>query len=376
MRRLVALLIAAAASLPTSVAAQSLRYTSTTKAELSGAVGRMVSMMGGLGKPTVETTSIQGAKIRRDDEKTSDIMDWDDGTVTMLDHDSRTFMRFKFADMAQAMADAMKNAQGAQAQAQAQAEAARKEAEAQQDQNPQVTFDLEMSTDRTGKHETIAGYDAEEVILTGLIHAKQTAEAAAEAGEAEPQQMDMAIVTDLWLSTDFPEQQLVAQMQGEAMQQFQESGAAQEMAASMQGLTAYDPRIEGAWQKNLDALKELDGTALRTTMHFVLVQPGMTLDRDKVLAEADKSLSSDVAGAAAASAEGAAKKAIGGLAGRFGFGKKKEEPKEEKQPEPSQVVFMRIESQVTDVSTDPLDPSVFQVPDGYTERQMPTPIGG
>lgn len=377
MRRLAALFTAVAVLVPASLSAQSLRYTSTTKAELSGAVGRMVSMMGGMGKPTVETTSIQGSKIRKDDENTSEIMDWDAGTMTMLDHESRTFMQYNFADMAQAMADAMKNAQGAQSEAKAQADAARAEAQGQQAQEPQVTFDWKVSTDRTGKHETILGYDAEEVILTLEIQAKQTPEAAAASGEGEPQQANMAIVTDLWLSSDFPEQELMAQMQGDAMKQFQESGAAQEMASSMQGLSAYDPRLKDAWQKNMEALSELKGTALRSTMSFVMLPPGVTLDRDKVLAESGESLSSDVAGAAASSAKDAAKEAMSGLAGRFGFGKKKkEEPKEEeKAPEPTQAVFMRITSEISDVSTDPIDPSVFQVPDGYTERKMPTPGG-
>ncbi|MGD8322220.1 MAG: hypothetical protein PVJ02_17345 [Gemmatimonadota bacterium] len=372
MRRFTALLVAVGVLVPSSAQAQSLRYTSTTRAELSGAVGRVVSSMGGLGEPTVETTSIQGSKIRKDDEKTSEIMDWDAGTMTLLDHASRTFVRYSFADMAQAMAEGVKGAEGAQGQQQAPAG----EAAPQGGEEPRAELEWKVSTDRTGKHETIAGYDTEEVILTVELHAKQTAEAAAASGEDEPQQADMAVVTDLWLSTDFPEQKLMEQMQGEALKQFRESGAAQEMASSMQGVSAYNPGVEDAWQKNREALEELDGTALRATMHFVLLPPGVSLDRDQVLADADRSLSSDVADAAAESAKDAAKNAVSGLAGRFGFGKKKKEPKEETAPEPTQAEFMRIISEVHDVSTDPLDPSVFKVPEGYTERKVEAPVGG
>ncbi len=360
MRRLAVFLASAALAIPAHGNAQSLQYRTTTRLELSGAVGRMVSMVGGVGDPVVETTSIQGSKIRQDQDNSSEIMDWDAGTMTMLDNQADTYTRFDFAQMAHAMAGAAGQASAAKQPTGSEQQGATAQ--------PDVTFDVKVSTDPTGKHQKIDGYDTEETILTLEIVAKETAEAAQAAGEDQPQQAGMAIVTDLWMSTDFPEQKLMEQMQGKALESFRESGADRELAGSMAGLASYDPRIEGAWQKNLEALRELKGTALRTTMHFVSLPQGVKLDRNKVLAEADKSLATDLTDAAASGAKEAAKNALSGLAGRFGR-HKKEEPKKEEAPTPTQAVFMRVTSEIGDVKTAPLDPSTFEVPAGYTEVQ-------
>lgn len=343
---------------PAVASAQSLQYQTTTKAEISGVVGKLVSMMGGMGEPTVETTSIQGSRIRTDHRETSQIMDWDSGTLTMLDHDAKTFMRVSFAQMADALSSGM-------AQARAEAEApASAQSVAPAEEEPEVQFDVTVNTDRTGKHQKVAGYDAEQVLVTMEVIARGTPE-----GETEEQQAGMAIVSDLWLSTDFPAAKLMEAMHGEALDQFKESVESGQAATTMQAMTSYDPRVKVAWEKNADALKDLKGTAMRSTIQFVSLPPGVTLDKGAVLAAEEESLGSSVGGAAAAGAADAAKKALGGLAGRFGR-KKKEEPKAEAPP-PTQSVFLRMITEIGSVTEGPsLDPSLFQVPEGYTERTI------
>jgi hypothetical protein len=231
---------------------------------------------------------------------------------------------------------------------------------------PQIQ--AEISVDRTGKSEEISGYQADQVILTLTL--APTEEAVEENPEMEG--AALAVVTELWLSTDFPEAALMEAMQGEAMDRMRETFSAQGGAASsMEAMSAFDPRLKDAWAKNAEELSKLEGTALRTTMHFVSVPPGVELDRDQVLADADKSLASGAGGAVAAGAADAAKKALGGLAGRFGRGKK-EEPKEEEAPAATQSVFLRAVTEIGDVKTGDLDAALFLVPDGYTERTVPT----
>jgi hypothetical protein len=356
---MVAALVAVAT--PALASAQSLQYQTTTRSEISGVVGKLISKMGGMGEPMVETTSIQGSKIRKDEKETSQIMDWDTGTLTMLDHKAKTFTRVTFAQMADAMSAGMEQARTEQAAQQA----------APAEEQPQVQLDVKVSTDRTGLHENIAGYDAEQVVVTMDIVATAVPE-----GETEAQQGGMAIVSDLWMSTDFPEQKLMEAMQGEALNQFRESVANGQLGATMQAMSSYDPRVKVAWEKNADALKDLKGTALRSTIQFVSLPPGVSLDGTAVLAAEDQALGSgiDVTGAAAKGAADAAKKALGGLAGRFG--RKKEEPKEAEAPTPTQSVFMRMRTEIGSVvegTTLPAD--LFEVPAGYTERPFSVPGG-
>jgi hypothetical protein len=42
----------------------------------------------------------------------------------------------------------------------------------------------------------------------------------------------------------------------------------------------------------------------------------------------------------------------------------------------TQAVFMRMKTEIRDVETTSIDPSIFEVPAGYTERPMGGPIGG
>ncbi len=344
--------------LPASASAQSLRYTSVNEMELGGALGTMMSMMPGTGGTTESTTYIQNSKIRTDSDKTSSIVDWNTGKMIFLDHASRTYTSFDFATMTQQMTEAMGKAPPSGGPP----------AAAQPADQPKIEWEVHFATDRTGEKEKIDGYDAERVILTTEVTAKSVPE-----GDETQEQLGMAIVSELWLSKDFPEYEMMQNLQGEAADRIREQ-AAQGTAASMQAFSAMQPGLSDAWQKNMEELGKLEGYAVRSTMLFVTLPPDGKLDRDAALAEKDAKLSSGAGSAAASSAADAAKKALGGLAGRFGRGKK-EEPKAE-EVTMTQAVFMRMKSEIRDVDTAAIDPSIFEIPAGYTERPMGGPIGG
>lgn len=332
-------LAASAAARP--AAAQDLTYTTTTKMEISGTLGRILALVSDVDKPMVERTYFQGPRIRKDQEERSTIMDWDAGAMTLLDHPEKTFMRFDFATMAEQMAGAMGQEQPGAGEA------------------PEV--EVTVSTDRTGKTETIAGYSAEQVVLTIEVAPK------AQGGEEEQAQPTTALITDLWLSTDFPEHRMMQQTQGEAAERIRESSA-QGMAQAMAALAGTNPAMKEGWEKNMEALKELQGTALRSTTHFVTVPPGATLDRDKVLETAGEKVQEG--GGVAQGAANAARQALGGLAGRLG--RNRQQPQQEASAAPpSQAVIMRVKTEISDVGTGAVDPAVFQVPAGYTEKAPP-----
>ena len=330
-------LAACGAALP--AAAQDLTYTTTTKMEMSGTLGRVLSVVGKMDEPMVEKTYLQGPRIRKDQDESSTIMDWEAGAMTLLDHPEKTFMRVDFAQMMEQMAGAM----------------GQERADAGEAPEMEVT----VSADRTGKTENIAGYVAEQVVLTVEMKPKSVE---GEEGAAPT----TALVTDLWLSTEFPEYRMMQEMKGEAIERFREGGASQGIAQAMGALAGANPGMEEGWQKNMEAMKELQGTALRSTTHFVTVPPGATLDRDQVLASAGEGVSEGGGGGAAA----AARQALGGLAGRFGRGRPQQQ--EAAAAPTAQVVTMRIKTEISDVGTGAVDPSLFLVPDGYTEKTPPT----
>lgn len=324
------------AALP--AAAQDLTYTTTTKMEISGTLGRILSVLGKMDEPMVEKTYLQGSRVRKDqEEETSSILDWDAGTMTLLDHPDRTFMHVDFARMAEQMAGAM-------------------EQQPEAGQAPEV--EVTMTADRTGKTETIAGYAAEQVIITVQMKPKDP-----EAAAAQPW---TALVTELWLSTDFPEYRMMQERQGEAIERLHEGGAAESVAQAMGALAASNPAMKEGWEKNMEAMKDLRGTALRSTTHFVSVPPGAELDREKVLASAGEAVSEG--GGMAQGAANAARQALSGLAGRLGRGRPQQQPE---QAAPAQAVIMRVWTEISDVGTGAVDPSLFQVPEGYTERTPP-----
>jgi len=58
-----------------SAEAQDLRYATTTKMELAGAMGAMASMMPGIGDAVEQTTYMKGSLVRTDDETTTTLDD-------------------------------------------------------------------------------------------------------------------------------------------------------------------------------------------------------------------------------------------------------------------------------------------------------------
>lgn len=357
-RTTLAALIAIAAAAP-SLSAQSLRYASVTKMELGGAFGRMMSMMPGVGDPMESVTSIQGLRVRTDDPgNTSTIVDWETGMMTMLDHASRTYARMDFQQMIEQMGAGMQQAAAEQSP--------------EVPEQPAAEFDFRFATERTGRTERVAGYEAEQVFLTMELVPKEAPDAEDEEDEAE--RAGMAVVTELWLSADFPEYAMMQAMDGETVERMRES-AAKGAGASMAMFASYDPRLSEAMERNATELGKMEGHPVRMTTHFVAVPQDVPLDRDAVLASADRSLAGDAAGAAASGAADAAKKALGGLAGRFGRGRREEPEQEEEEEAPAQAVFMRVTTEVRDVDIGELDASIFEVPEGYTERTVEGPVG-
>jgi hypothetical protein len=343
---------------PAPSSAQDVKYTSVTRGEFGGALGRVLNLIGG-SKDVTEVTSIKGPKLRTDTDQSSTILDIQGRSFTWIDHESKTYTTMTFqqaVDRANAMVqEAHDSLEAAKAQMKESPEA----------KNPTYRYEVHFSTDRPGKTAKIAGYDAEQMFLTVSIDAIPIRQPDETEAEAQARAGTLVLLSEMWMSTTFPgytARQAQAKMWAEALQSTEIPS--KEMAQAYN----FDPRIKQGFEKLAEETKGLEGEALRSVIHVVVVPYGVTFDREQVLKDANKKLTDDMGDVAANEAKKSAEGAVSGLTGGL-FGKKKK-PAEPATPQPKQATIMRVKSEVKDCSTAPLAASVFQPPAGYTERPL------
>ncbi|MEE8115490.1 MAG: hypothetical protein V3T28_00175, partial [Gemmatimonadales bacterium] len=152
--------------------AQDVRYATVSKLELGGSLGRVMRLVPGLGDPIRETLSISGARMRTDGDDQATIMNADDGTITYLDHETKTFWTMDVAEMLAGLGQAFAGLDRPVAVAEV-------EAEVEADAAPtadSVHYEIHISTDRTGRTEHVAGYPAEQVFVTVEIEGEAYSE--------------------------------------------------------------------------------------------------------------------------------------------------------------------------------------------------------
>jgi hypothetical protein len=345
-----------APTLKTSDAAgQDLTYTTMTRAEFAGALGTLMRLVPGAQDPSREMVYMKGALMRIDEEKTSTIMDLAEGRFTHLDHEQKAFYTFTMAELQAEMAAAVEGLELEQPE------------DVPAGEDPEVTFDVRLSTERTGRRMSFDGYSAEQVLMVVEVVPRST-----DPAEAQEEAGSMVLFNELWLSSDFPGLAAIQEAQAKAAQEMMEEIQAG-VAGALQQAFASDPRMQEAFERSAQEMEELDGLAVRTISSFVLLAPGVELDRDVILASVDQPLSSGagdvMAGAAAAGAREAARGAVRGLT-RGILGRRQEEPEpEQPQAGPAQTIVMRTTSVVEDVGTAALSPDLFKPPTDYIERK-------
>jgi hypothetical protein len=360
VRRSLVLCAVAAFGLPPTMersqaAGQDLAYTSVTRGEFAGALGTLMRLVPGAQDPTRETTYMKGSLMRTDEGEASTILDIAEGRFTHLDHEGKTFYTFTFEELRAEMAAAVEGMQAEQPR------------DVPPGEEPEVTFDVRLSTERTGRRMSFDGYSAEQALMIVEVVPRSTDPAAAQEDAGS-----MVLFNEVWLSNDFPGLAAIRDAQAKAAGEMLE-GAQAGLASALEQAFAQDPRMQEAFERSAREMEELDGLAVKTISSFVLLSPGMELDRGAILAAADQPLSSGagevLAGAAASGAQEAARSAVRGLT-RGVLGRRREEPAAA-QPEarPSQSIVMRTTSVVEDVKTGPLSPDLFRPPAGYTERK-------
>ncbi|HKK93198.1 MAG TPA: hypothetical protein VJ925_07165 [Longimicrobiales bacterium] len=348
------LLLAAATITPVAASAQALHYTSVSTFEMGGTLGALMSAFSDMDEPSVEEVWVGDGAMRMDADGGSTILHMTEGRMIQVDHDARTWYAMDLGNMT-AMADrARQDAEEAMR--------SRDEAAAEQDDAPE--FEGEFDVERTGRTETVSGYDAEQVLLTLTMEAR--GEQADEQGES-PLAGRMVLLSEMWISAELSDHPAFAEL-GEAAMEF--APASFEGGDDM-GPLAADPRMAEALERMQEEMGDLGGMAVRTTSLFMLLPGDMEFDRQAAIDALDQELDQGpgLTGAAGAGAMDAARSALGGL-----FGGGDDEPEE---PELVQQSLMRVVQEIRDVESVTLEPGFLDPPADYREIESPmSRIGG
>jgi hypothetical protein len=342
-----ALLIALAA---TPVAAQDVQYTTHSKADLGGFLNAVARLGGGL--ETEETTYVKGSMMRTDVDKSSTIMDFANGRYTFIDHDAKTYSVVTLEQMVAMMTQAATQAQAAQGQPGAPTVTTRSEggdADATiHGDSGDVKLDFALDVDRTNESQKINGWPAQRAFLTLTTDARVQVE-----GEDEEQEAGSLIVfIDMWSSTDVPAHGAMERLaQNAAAQQY--TGEARGGMQSIGAAFAGDPQMSAAMRKAGEEMEKIEGTAVKSTMYFVGLAPGLAFDRELVLNPQKQSVAKKIGGGA-----------LRGALGRLGGGQKQEEPEEEA---PTQKTVFSFATEIRDAKATNLPDSLFEPPAGYRQ---------
>ena len=340
-----------------------LKYTTVNRVQLGGMLGKAAGFMARLGGGDgfTETMYLKGDYMRTDDDEssTSMIVDLNADRYVYLDHKRKTYHVLTFDQLRQQLDTALQEAQAGDMNT----DAAPQEETAASNTDVKFAFDV----NRTGQHERIRGHASERVLMTFTAEATNTAEA-----DSEEQGIDgtMVIAMELWMSKDVPghdevqdfHQRMAAHL-GEA---FMEGGSAsRSLAEGLQEAFASDPRMQEGLSQAAEEAAQLEGHAVRSVTHVVLVPPG--LDFQEALAfggtaEAAKQEKADDRKKKLGRFARTLAKQAAGLGGN-----EAEEPEE---AEPRQVTLLTITSELENVETTPLSDDLFAIPDGYRAEDM------
>jgi hypothetical protein len=338
-----AALVALLSAPPALSAQEALRYTTTSRIEMAGLLGTMMSAFTDADEPSGETVTVGGGMMRTDVEGESTIMKLSEGRMLQVDHEAQTWWALDFA-AAMGEVSEMRD------------EAEEEMSRAETDEAP--SFEGDFQVERTGRTERIGGWEAEQVLFTLTMEARD------EEAEDAPLAGRMVLLTEMWMSDELAEHPALAEMNRDAV------AFAEEQLSSGGGMAALaaDPRMGDAMATMQEELEGLDGMAVRTTSLFVLLPGELEFDRDAAVAALGEELSSEgpsLADLAGRGAADAARSALGGLFGR------RSEPEEPEEPELVQQPLMRMVQEIGEVESIAFDASLFDPPAGYTEVESP-----
>ena len=345
-RRLPSLALFVVAIAASSATAQDVQYTTVTKVDLGGGMNAIMRMAGV--SEVKETAYIKGKKLRSDGEKESTIFDLDNSRYIVLNHADKTYMSVPLADMARAATSSMRGMR-------AEASKDKMKGTAVDSAGNKADFTVDLKVEPTKERRTINGNDAERVLITMETDVEVTPQ-----GETQSQKAGkLVVLMDTWNANTGPASDAVRAWEQAASKEV--AAAAFGSKAKMGPALSTNPKMADAMKKASEEAQKVDGIAVKSTMHLVIVAPEQKFDRALALKDTD---------AATAGAE--KPKGLRGMIGRAM--ESKTQPQEQKAPEQqTQGTLAKVTTEIRDVRTTSVPASMFEIPAGYREVQPPAP---
>jgi hypothetical protein len=341
---------------------QTTQLTGGSLLHMVKSVGVFSSQARHVGDPVVSTIYLKDNRLANVSADSVEIIDLDKESITHIDVQKKTYTVMTFDQIKEAMENARKQMEKQPASQPAAQPAADPNA-----QNVKMSFDVKVR--KTGAQKEISGLQSNEAILT------MTMTATAAATDQQPQQSGaMAITNDMWMVPAIPGY--------EQVRDFYKRMAMKMADANTIGL-GYDfskmlAQNPGAGQALGDMAKEmqkLDGVPIMQIMRM-----GTTLNGQPLPAASEAPTPAAPAGPSASdlAKQGMASALSSRLGGFGGFGKKKQAPPPEQDPnaaqaQPTSSILMETQITTSNFSSAPVDPSHFEIPAGYKQVQPSQP---
>ena len=338
-------LVLAVAAAPAAYA-QDVQYTTITKVDLGGGMNALMRMAGA--SEVKETAYIKGKKLRSDGEKQSTIFDLDNSRYIFINHSEKTYTSVPLADMARV---ATANMRGIKAEASKD----QMRGTAVDSAGNKADFVVDLKVEPTKERRNINGNDAERVIVTMETDVRVTPQ-----GESQSQAAGkLVILMDTWNASSGPASDAVRAWEQAASKEV--AAAAFGSRTNMGAAFSANPKMAEAMKKASEEAQKVEGIAVQSTMHLVIVAPEQKFDRALALKDTEGG--------------GAAEKPRG-LRGMIGRAiESKAQPKEQKaeQQQQTQGTLAKVLTEIRDVRSTSVPASMFEIPAGYREVPLTPP---
>jgi hypothetical protein len=334
-----------------SALAQDVQYQSVTKIDMGTAMNVMLKMAHA--QEISETHLIKGRKMRTNSDKQSTIFDMDAGRFIMINHDNKTYVSAPIGQMVAAVT-MMANTTNARS------DKGVLKATAQDSVGNKVDFTFNVSLDPTNEKQNVNGQDAQRSFATIETDMQYTPE-----GESKSQDAGkIVLLLDNWIANSGPAYTAVHNFNQAMSKELREQAFSN--TTGLSAITATNPQMGEAMKKAAAEQAKLEGVAMRSTTHLVIVPVGLKFDRNLVVNPQPEGNGNSVA-----------KRAFGGMvAGALGVprrGEKAAENAAASTDKPKQTTVMKMTTEIRDVQTTSLPASMFEPPAGYKEIPF-TPI--
>lgn len=339
---LVAVLAAPAAN------AQDVQYTTVTKVDMGGGMNAIMRMAGA--SEVKETAYIKGKKLRSDGDKQSTIFDLDNSRFISINHAEKTYTSVPIADFAQVATSSMRGVKAEVSKDQLKGTAV-------DSAGNKADFIVDLKVDPTKARRNINGNDAEQVLVTMETNVHVTPQGQSQSEEAGT----LVILMDTWNANSGPAADVVRAWEKAASKEI--AAAALSRRSNMGPAFSANPGMAEAMKKAQEEAQKVEGIAVLTTTHLVIVAPGKKFDRDLALK-------------GSGSGGGAApEQKRGGLRGMIGKAiESSRQPQQEQKPaqEATQGTLAKVVTEIRDVKSTSLPASLFEIPAGYREVKVET----